>query len=256
MKSKDSSKLIIFSWFDLQQHCPIDLRTVRRYYEDFNSKNSAMFRHHKYIDLVKEQLISARGDLDLLIASIMQVIYDRNLLTKPQDLYLYEMLKKNMSLLLFYVNQQEWKLITVHDDPMYMKSLIGSARLSAYSKIMQNIAEAIYNSLMKATEEYYNFKETDKLKREPRTFLYILYQILQVTFATLGGYSEENAKANKQPIPFGYSMPYSYAASDNAKENIKEAFEDNMGKSSFNPADFFSDTTPNIQIEGDDDSNV
>ena len=38
----------------------------------------------------------------------------------------------------------------------------------------------VYECLLKSTEEYKNIKEDDKIKKEPRTFLYILFQIVQV----------------------------------------------------------------------------
>ena len=170
----------MISWVDLEESCPIKISRIVKYATAFDSKINLNFSD---LDKAKEDVLDARGDFDLMITTLVQLLYDREILKKPQDHILLSYLKEDLGRFLRRLDEREDYLLVEGDHREESKNRVSVSRISSYAKSLRLASNSIiYETLLKSTEEYLAFKETDELKREKRTFLYILFQILQVLY--------------------------------------------------------------------------
>lgn len=188
---------MIKSWVDLEQRCPINLERIHSYWNEFESYLPIKIRLEN-LNESKENVLNARSCFDSMVVTLMQLLYDREILEKPEDKILFAWLSDNINRYLKRIDEDEFNLIIKLDEPGE-KSLVGISRISAYSKLLRSSADMIiYESLLKATIEYKEFKETAELKKTPRNFIYILFQIIQITLSILGGLAREKSGLTKR----------------------------------------------------------
>jgi len=206
------------SWIDLRERSPIDISRLVSHSQGFNSAVGIRISVMN-LDNAKRSLMDARGKLDLMITSLQQLLYDRTILRGRTDEVLYGWLIDNMGRYLKTLDEKEEDFLIKFDEVNSPIKRVGVSRLSAYSKALKLASESlIYESLSKAISEYEKIgekgikikydleveeekvegKKTTKkvekeitIRKEPRTFLYILFQVLQVTLSLLGGLARE-----------------------------------------------------------------
>ncbi len=183
------------SWVDLKEKCPIDLGRIHRYAREFESK---VLIHITINNLNKSKtiLLDARGDLDNMFSSLIQLLYDQNILNEKEDKIVFHWLAEDFARYLKNLDEKENDLIIKFDEPK--ESRIGVSRLSSYTKTLKIASDSvIYECLFKASDEYNHL--TDE-KKEIRTFFYILFQILQVTLSVLGGQQRQPGLSRKKML--------------------------------------------------------
>lgn len=193
--------VVISDWSDLVEKCPISLERVKYYYEQFYTYLPAKIELDN-LDKAKENLFIARGYLDSMFSTLVQILYDREILEKEEDKILFAWLIDNLGRYLKRIDTKEFDLLIKHDSPINERSNVGLSRVSAYWKLLQTSVDSlIYETLSKATKEYL---EIPKENQEKRKFLYIFFQILNVTMAIMGGLAREETMGKKgmiQTIP-------------------------------------------------------
>ena len=83
----------MISWVDLEEKCPIEISRIVNYAKSFDAKINLNFSD---LDKAKEDVLDARGDFDLMITTLVQLLYDREILKKPQDHILLSYLKEDL----------------------------------------------------------------------------------------------------------------------------------------------------------------
>lgn len=219
------------SWVDLETICPIDISRIKRYSQSFDTNLSVKIDKEN-INLAKERLLTARGYLDSMITALIQLLYDRKILKTSTDKILFAWLVDNFGRYLKRLDEQEDHLVVRYDEPREEESRVGISRLSTYARLLKTASDSIiYESILKATEEYKNFKETKKIKREPRTFLYILFQVLQVTLAVLGGLTrEERTMMAKRGIVHTIPTSWQSLMGQGGQQQIKKGYQEETGQ--------------------------
>jgi len=188
----------MISWIGLRERSPIDISRLVSHSQGFNSAVGIRISIRN-LDNAKRSLMDARVKLDLMITSLQQLLYDRTILRGRTDEVLYGWLIDNIGRYLKTLDEKEEDLLIKFDEVNSPIKRVGVSRLCAYSKALKVASESlIYESLLKAIKEYENIddkgieiKKGVLIQKEPRTFLYILFQVLQVTLSLLGGLARE-----------------------------------------------------------------
>lgn len=243
------------SWVDLRENSPIDISRLVGYAQDFNSLVGVRISIHN-LNKAKRALLEARGNFDLMITTLQQLLYDRTILKQREDEVLYFWLVDNLGRYLKIVDEKERELVIDYDRPYDEKSnRVGISSLSAYSKILKTSTQSIiYESLLKAIKEYNGFEETGDLKREPRTFLYILFHILQVTLSALGGLTREKTLGFKKGSATTYPTQWQTLMSKTGQKTIRERHKEETGEEIKVPLELIDNDGNSVTvIESDED---
>ena len=216
------------SWNELNQRCPIEIGRIINYAKEFESNipNKITIEN---LNKSKEGVLNARANFDSMVVTLTQVLHDKEILKNSRDKILFAWLVDNFGRYMKRLDDEEFNLVVKYDEPG-KESGVGVSRISAYSKLLITSCDSIiYESLLKATEEYLNFKDTKKLKREPRMFLYILFQILQVTLAVLGGLTREKTGTLKKGAVQTFPVSSESLMGETGQKLIKKEYEKQTG---------------------------
>ena len=225
------------SWIDLRERSPIDISRLVSHSQGFNSSVGIRISPSN-LDSAKRSLIDARGKLDLMITSLQQLLYDRTILKTRTDEVLYGWLIDNIGRYMKTLDDKEEELLIRFDEVNNPIKRVGVSRLSAYAKILRLASESlIYESLLKSIKEYENIDEggTEEggsiIRKEPRTFLYILFQVLQVTLSLLGGIAREGKPIGSKKGSVG-SFPTTWQSliAPTGQKKISEKLESETGE--------------------------
>jgi len=176
-------------WNELIINCPIDIESIVEYGRDFESNIPSKVTIQN-IDECKKGVLDARKSFDSIIAALVQNLYNKDILIESEDKILFAWLVDNLGRYLKRLDDEEFQLVIKLDSPE--NSDVGISRVSSYIKILEtSIDSIIYESIKKANKEFSQFKETKKLKKTSRAYLYILFHVLQVTLSILGGITRE-----------------------------------------------------------------
>ena len=212
----------INDWSDLIEKCPINLRTIHKYYEEFYSYFPSKI-NETTLNISKETLLISRGHLDSMFATLTQLLYDKSMLKEKEDNILFAWLIDNLGRYLKKLDAKEFELLIKHDSPIDEKSNVGLSRITSYARILQTSVDSlIYESLVKATMEYL---ELEKDERNNRSFLYILFQVINITMSIMGGLAREETGSRKgmvNTIPTTWQNLMSSKGGDFIKEGYQE----------------------------------
>ncbi len=181
----------------MKEKCPIDLERLHRYAREFESRVSINVRIDN-LNKSKAILLDARGDLDNMFSSLMQLLYDTTILKEKEDKILFHWLAEDFARYLKSLDEKENDLVIKFDEPN-QESRLGVSRLSSYKKMLKIASDSvIYECLFKASDEYNNLPGEEN--KEIRTFFYILFQILQVTLSVFGGRERQKGLSRKSVL--------------------------------------------------------
>lgn len=215
-------------WSDLQGKCPLNLDRIIRYSKSFESYLPTKITLNN-LNQSKEDLFNARSCLDSMINSLIQMLYDKEIFKEETDRILFAWLVDNLGRFMKRLDEQEEHLIVKFDEPT-KESRVGISRLSSYMKLLKTASDSlIFESLLKSTKEYENIKETDKIKKEPRTFLYILFLVLQVSLSVFGGLTREKTGLSKKGMIHSIPLSYPSLMSEKGQEIIKGGYKEDTG---------------------------
>lgn len=249
------------SWVDLRERLPIDISRLVSHSQGFNSAVGVRISVMN-LDNAKKSLMDARVKLDLMIISLQQLLYDRTILKGRTDEVLYGWLIDNIGRYLKTLDEKEEDLLIKFDEVNSPVKRVGVSRLSAYSKALKLASESlVYQSLFKSIEEYENIpeegikfeyddieykdiKENGKnktkktttrkeitIRKEPRTFLYILFQVLQVTLSLLGGLAREGKPMGLKKGSVGnYPTTWQSLMTSQGQKDIAKKHEETTGE--------------------------
>jgi hypothetical protein len=220
----------INSWSEIVELAPIDLKRLMIYAGQFESAISTPIMNDT-IEFAKKRLYEARNNLDLFITTLLQILYDREILQKPQDHVLFSWLQEDLGRFMQALDSIENMSITAQDNPNKYADRVGIARLCSYSKDMKNAYQALFEGMIKSIKEFYSFEEKGELKRTPRIFLYILMNVLQVTFSVLGSLTRnpDNKMGKKGNYSQHYQNNWQSMVTKTGQENIKTTYEKETG---------------------------
>jgi len=224
----------MISWIDLNEKSPIDISRLKDYARDFERLVNVKISRNN-ITRAKRSIVEARGFFDLMIITLQQTLYDRSILKTGVDEMLYSWLIYDFGNFFRYLDSKEQTLIIANDSMDVERSLVGVSRISAYARILKTSSRAlVYESLMKAIEEY-NLIDEEKqrekgieekkiLKKDKRTFLYILFQIFQTTLSSISISKETGNTSGSRNISMRTPKNYQTLLSARGqKEIIQEA---------------------------------
>lgn len=225
----EPSDLHFNTWAELRVYCPIEIDRISYYAHQFGSFANVRISSAN-INKAKRSLLEARAQLDLMLTTLNQLMYNREVLKTRIDEVLMLWLMDNLGRLLKDLDKKEADLLVDYDNPDPDKSRIGISRLSAYAKALKIIYQSvIFETLLKATKEYWGFIETSDLKREPRTFLYIMFHILHITIFSLGSISRLGSGGG-QPAKKDTSSFYPSSWEGMMKKDGQQKIADNFKK--------------------------
>jgi len=213
------------SWIDLVRDCPLDISRIHSHYEQLDSylpENVSLDN----LNESKEGVLRARGYLNSMFHSLIQLLYDSSIFKKPEDKILSMWLTEDIKMYLGKLDEDRKSLLIKFDSPNLDIDKVGVSRISTYVTVIQTSCDIIYDSLLKATKEYKNNKDKDK---DGRTFLYILFQILTVTMSIYGGIQGSGGKVTKRSALSVFPTSYRSLMSDKGGEIIKHGFEEDTG---------------------------
>ncbi|HEY0090077.1 MAG TPA: hypothetical protein VGB37_14620 [Candidatus Lokiarchaeia archaeon] len=214
------------SWVDLEKLCPIDISRIISYSNSFNTNLPQNFSD---IDKSKAKLLDARGDFDLMITTLVQLLHDYDTLQKLTDTKLFNELKGDLGRYLKTLDEKENYYLIEEDSSDKMRNRVYVSRLGAYAKLLRTSASSIiYETLLKSTDEYNKIKPEDNIKKEKRTFLYILFQVLQVTLSVLGAYTRDKSPSSQKIFNDYAGSNYKNMLSDKGQEMITESIKDEI----------------------------
>jgi len=262
------------SWIDLRERCPIDISRLVSHSQGFNSSVGIRISVRN-LDNAKKSLMEARGKLDLMLTSLQQLLYDRTILKGRTDEVLYGWLIDNIGRYLKTLDEKEEDFLIKYDEVNSPIKRVGVSRLSAYSKALKLASESlIYESLSKAISEYekidengmkvkYDLEKEGKkiekeiiIRKEPRTFLYILFQILQVTLSLLGGLAREGKPIGLKKGSVGsYPTTWQSLMTSKGQKDIAEKHKEETGEE-IKVDESMIDNSPNQYPEDTDENTI
>ena len=184
-------------WNTILRDCPIKLDRINGYAQEMETNLPSKITDEN-LNECKRSVILARGLLESIISTLVQGLYDQEILQKPQDKILYALMLENFSRFLGKVDSEEFNMIIKLDDPDISRSFVGVGRIASFSRFLQTALDSIvYETLEKATSEWKNIVPTDEIKKDKRSFLYILFHLLQVTLSIVGGLTREKSGSKK-----------------------------------------------------------
>ncbi len=218
------------SLIDLRENCPVDISRVIYHAQEFESLIDVRISINN-LNRVKRALMDARSELDLMITTLQQVLHDKEILKKREDEIIYAWLIDNIGRILQEVDEKETNLLIDADSPTRKSSMLGISRLASFNRFLKTIAQAIIcETISKAIKEYNEFDPTDEVPKETRTFLYILFQILNSSLAVMGGPTREKSKINKRGVVNSFPMTYQRMMSGEGQKKIREAHTEETGE--------------------------
>ncbi len=190
---------MLVSWVDLRERSPIDISRLVSHANTFNSYVGVRINIQN-LNRAKKSLIDARAELELVFTTLQQVLYDREILKSQVDQILYGWLIDNIGRYQKDLDDKEEELLVKFDEVNSEIKRVGISRLASYAKSLKIAQQLIYESLLKSIEEYAKLPDEGDIKKEPRTFLYILFHVLQITMASVGGMTR---KGSHSPLKKG-----------------------------------------------------
>lgn len=215
------------SWVNIRENSPVDINRVIGYAQNFESLVNVRITIYN-LDKAKRALLEARSNLDLMITTLLQLMSDRTFIKKREDEVLYYWLVDNLGRVLKKIDEREDTLVINWDYPKDPRAdRVGVSALSAYSKLLKTSSQSlVYETLLKAINEYKNFEETPEIKKELRTFYYILFNIMQVTLSAMGGMTREKTqgirKGQVNSVPFQWQTLMSSSGQKVIRDRHKE----------------------------------
>jgi len=216
-------------WSELAHICPVNIDRLIAHGKDFDVNLPSKVTRDN-LDKSKENLFLARSSLDSMIATLIQILYDKDILKEQEDKILFAWLIDNFGRFMKRLDDQETNIITKHDSVQEVGTL-GIAKVSSYAKVLRTAADAIiYESLLKAITEYDRFVPTEKIKKEPRIFFYMLFQILHITLSVMGGLTRESSgQQSKRGMVQNIPTSWQSLMTPQGQEVIKEAYKEDTG---------------------------
>jgi len=213
---------MLVSWVDLRERSPIDISRLVSHANTFNSYVGVRINIQN-LNRAKKSLIDARAELELVFTTLQQVLYDREILKSQVDQILYGWLIDNIGRYQKDLDDKEEELLVKFDEVNSEIKRVGISRLASYAKSLKIAQQLIYESLLKSIEEYAKLPDEGDIKKEPRTFLYILFHVLQITMASVGGMTR---KGSHSPLKKGQvgSFPTTWQSlvSNNGQKKIAD----------------------------------
>jgi len=239
---------MLISWVDLRERSPVDISRLVSHANSFTALVGVKITNNN-LNRAKKSLIDARAELDLVFTTLQQVLYDRDVLKGRIDEVLYGWMVDNMGRYQKSIDEKEEELIIKYESSDV--KMVGVARISAYAKALKIAQSMIYESLLKSIDEYEKIVETKEIKKDKRTFLYILFHILQVTMASVGGLARQGTGPMAKKGQVGsYPTTWQSMMSTPGQKQIAEKNKTATGEEIVVP-DFMVEKGPVEEIEGE-----
>jgi len=241
--------MAIVSWVGLRERSPIDISRLVSHANAFNSFVGVKITNNN-LNRAKKSLIDARAELDLVFTTLQQVLYDREVLTGRVDEVLYGWMVDNIGRYQKDIDNKEEELLIKYESSDV--KMVGVGRISSYAKTLKIAQSMIYESLLKSVDEYDKVVETEEIKKDKRTFLYILFHVLQVTMASVGGLARQgNGALAKKGQVGSYPTTWQSLISTPGQKKIAEKNETETGEK-INVSEFMIDRGPSREGDSED----
>ena len=228
------------SWVALKEICPIDLETITK--KATLIDNRIMTSPNKNdLDSYKENLLKARGDLDVLIGELISVLNNVDLLKTNLDLGLYRLLKDDLAGYLAIIDERQGNLLEVFDG----EPKAGIGKTMAFRNILfVALRGIIYDSLYTSSLEYRRLplkieieledekkgKITKEIKKDKNLFLRILFLVLSSKLTVLGGIQRRKHPQTGKVI-VDYSTPnFRKTLTTKGQEAISKEYQERFGE--------------------------
>ena len=242
--------MALISWVELRERSPVDISRLVTHANSFNSLVGVRITINN-LNRAKKSLIDARAELDLVFTTLQQVLYDREILKGRVDEVLYGWLVDNIGRYQKDIDEKEEELLIKYESSDV--KMVGVGRISSYAKTLKIAQHMIYESLLKAVSEYDKVVETDEIKKDKRTFLYILFHVLQVTMASVGGLARKGGGAVAKKGQVGtYPTTWQSLISNPGQKQIAEKNKEATGETISVP-DYMVEQSSSTEGEGFDE---
>lgn len=245
-KKYDSDKVDIDNvktWSEIIRVSPIELGRVYYYGKNFESILGT--KVNKFTSQnTRRRLLDARNNLDLMMTTLIQVLYDSEVMKTPEDRVLFAWLKDDLGRYLQSLDDSEESA---------NRRIVEYTGIPAHTKKLINGYRAIFEALIKSVKEYYLFEETEDIKRDKRTFLYILFQVIQITMSMLGSITREAGKAlGRRGLVNNYPQTWQQLMSTDGSNRIREGYKKETGRELEIPQSFMESTQDDADNFGGD----
>lgn len=241
--------MAFISWVDLRERCPVDISRLVVHANSFQSFVGVKITINN-LNRAKKSLIDARAELDLVFTNLQQVLYNRDILRSRIDEVLYGWLVDNIARYQKDLDDKEEDLLIKFDEVNSDIRRVGISRLSSYAKSLKIARSIIYESLLKSIEEYNNIIETNDLKKDNRTFLYILFHVLQITMSSVGGLARKGTGTVAKKGQVGsYPTTWQSMMANNGQQQIAKINEKSTGEK-INVPEFMIEKNSVEKIDG------
>lgn len=217
--------MVTNSWVDLEKECPIDISTIIKYAKELKVN---LVVDTSDLDSTKERLICCGGSLTMMISTLMQLLADPEIRREPTDKLLFKFLKEDFGRYLSKLDDEKSLYLVVNEAVDPSRDKVSVSRITSYANLLQISADSlIYEPLFKATKEY------NKLEvKEKRIFLYMLFEIIQITLSVLGSKTRDQKKSSGSKNFISDITPsYTALMSDKGQELIKKGYEEDFNGS-------------------------
>lgn len=249
--------MVLMSWTGLKERCPLDISRLITHENSFNCFVNVKISITN-INKAKKSLLDARGELDIIVVALQQILHNREILRAKTDEFLYSMLIDNIGRYFGRLDEKEEELLVKYDEINNDIKRVGISRVASYAKLLKTTNCIIYEAFSKAIIEWENFKETEEIKKDNRTFLYIFFDIFQISLSSIGGIAREvkspsskKGQTNSTPTTLSSYGNYLNTWQDNLSEKgqkkIAEEYKKETGQEDSPLEDFMLEKEPKVQ---------
>lgn len=221
--------MALMSWVDVRERCPIDISRLVSHANSFSALVGIRITLTN-LNRAKKSLIDARGELDLVFVSLQQVLHDREILKKKTDEVLYGWLIDNIGRYLGGLDEKEDDFLIKYDEINSDIKRVGISRVSSYAKALKIAHSMIYESFLKSINEWSEIKEKDK--KDKRAFLYIFFNVIQITMSSVGGLAREGKmpSSKKGQVSAVPSTWQTFSTSPEGQKSIADQYKKETGE--------------------------
>ena len=228
---EQKSQVHISTWSDLEVSCPANIDNIKLHYLRFVSKFSFFKTGAIYSDRAKESLLESAGEVRAMITSLSQLLSGPSLIRNTQDMLTFSLFRNHLSNLYEFINSRERDIVL--DKEKY--KIVTPAHISSFSTFLREIADTVFDCLSKTTKDFFSpeFEETEEIKRDRRTFLYMLFNNVFSAFSVIAGYMNMWKGASAKTLPTKadvMNLPIQYMMNGDAYEKIKDSYTEISGR--------------------------
>lgn len=249
--------MIDYSWNQLKEKCPIKIDEIIRY--ALSIENTLKLRiTDENLDKMKEKLINISSELEILLAKLIAILWNTDLIKSDIDKAIWSFLKDDITRYISLIDEKQNKLLEMHDG----EALAGIARVTAFRKVLHvTLYGVIYHTIDLSSSEYKSYKPVANqdgtiLQKDKNMFLRIFFLILSNNMSTLGGLPRKSSSGSvasfgRVVMPTTWKSLFTKAGEENVRNEYKERYGEDL-KDEFDEFKELMDSGREVEVRDGD----